>query len=68
MTKKTLPKSYRFDPDELAILEAAAERHGSQKAAIMAALRLEAEAAAERSAISDEDLVDLLRNRLAGRP
>jgi hypothetical protein len=41
-TKRPTPKSFRFTEDELAILEAAKRRHGSYKAAIVAALQREA--------------------------
>ena len=36
--KSGLPKSFRFSPDEMEKLEAARDRYGSYKAAIMAGL------------------------------
>lgn len=39
MSKQDTPKSFRFSPEELAELEAAAKKSGSYKAAIMAGIR-----------------------------
>lgn len=39
MSKNDTPKSFRFSPEELAELEAAAKKSGSYKAAIMAGIR-----------------------------
>jgi len=56
-------KSFRFTPDELTLLDEMAEKHGSQKAAIIAGLN------ALRSAreISDAQLARLVTERLTAR-
>lgn len=39
MSTDIAPKSFRFSPEEMALLERQKSRHGSYKAAIMAGLR-----------------------------
>jgi len=61
MTEKYLPRSFRFTPEEMDRLEAAKERHGSYKAAIMAGL----DADAEQGRVSNTALLKMLRERLS---
>ena len=61
MVKQT-SKAFRFSDEELELLEAAKERHGSYKAAIMAGL----EASAQPKAMTAEQMKELLEDAIAG--
>lgn len=56
-------KSFRFTPEEQALLDRLAEEHGSQKAAIMAGL----DALVNRREITDAQLARLVTARLTGK-
>jgi len=56
-------KSFRFSDEELKLLDDLAKQHGGQKAAVMAGLR----ALKGRGAVSDEELIALITQRLRER-
>ena len=60
MARNDIPRSFRFQPEEIKMLERLAEKHGGAKAAVVAGLRaLEAQ-----KEPSNADLLKLLKVRL----
>jgi hypothetical protein len=60
MARNDIPRSFRFQPDEIELLERLAEKHGGAKAAVIAGLRaLEAQ-----KEPSNEALLKTLKARL----
>ena len=57
MSKQDTPKSFRFSPEELARLEAAKNKHGSYKAAIMAGL----ESLDRKNDLTQKEVLDWIR-------
>jgi hypothetical protein len=60
MARHDTPRSFRFQPDEIVLLERLAEKHGGAKAAVIAGLRaLEAQ-----RELSNTALLRILKERL----
>jgi hypothetical protein len=60
MARNDIPKSFRFQPEELELLERLAGEYGSAKAAVMAGLR-ELDGKKE---ITNTQLLQLVRERM----
>ena len=60
MARNDIPKSFRFQPGEIELLERLAEMHGGAKAAVMAGLR----ALEQRNQPTNKELLVMLKERL----
>ena len=57
MARNDTPRSFRFQPDEIELLERLADKHGGAKAAVIAGLR----ALDGKGGVSQKDVLDWIR-------